>query len=246
MNLLTGRVIFVSGSTRGIGRAMAEAYASEGATVVVNGRRQADAERVARDLPGALAVGADLSQKEAIEDAVKRVKAELGTVDVLVNNAGISVRGAFTRLSDQDWERVIQVNLTGSMLLTRAVVPLMKAQGGGSIINLISGAATSGSVGYSAYAASKGGLLGLTMTLAAELSRFGIRVNALSPSALTDMLRENPAEVLEPMIDKLPSLEAVAGAAVFLASDLAAAVTGQIIRATDRFAPYKETVSRVR
>jgi NAD(P)-dependent dehydrogenase (short-subunit alcohol dehydrogenase family) len=237
--LLNGKIVFISGSTRGIGRAMADAFAAEGARVIINGRKQADADAVAAQVPGALAIGGDMADRSAIEDAVRRVKDECGAIHVLVNNAAVSSISAITRLTDEDWDRILRINLTGPMQLTRAVIPLMKAQGGGTIINVISGAATEGTVGYSAYSASKGGLLGLTMTLAAELARFGIRVNALSPSAMTDMLRQNPPEVLEQMADALPSIEAVAGAALFLASDLSSTVTGQIVRATKKFEPIR-------
>jgi 3-oxoacyl-[acyl-carrier protein] reductase len=235
--LLDGKNVFISGSTRGIGRAMADAFAAEGARVIVNGRRQADADAVAAEVPGALAIGGDMSDRTAIEDAVRRVQDEFGAIHVLVNNAGVSTRSAITRLTDEEWDRMLRINLTGPMLLTRAIVPLMKVQGGGAIINVISGAATDGTVGYSAYSASKGGLLGLTMTLSLELARFGIRVNALSPTAMTDMMRQNPAEVLAQLADDIPSVEAVANAALFLASDLSSTVTGQVIRSSKRFPP---------
>ena len=126
---------------------------------------------------------------------------------------------------------MIRVNLTGPMFLTRAVVPVMKAQRSGVILNVISGAGTQGTVGFSSYAASKGGLVGLTMTWARELSMFGIRCNALSPSALTDMMRELPPELLAPMEESLASPEDVADAALFLVSDLARTVNGQIVSA---------------
>jgi 3-oxoacyl-[acyl-carrier protein] reductase len=237
VGLLDGKVALITGSTRGIGRAMAERFAGEGARVVVNGRRQEDADALAAELPGAIAIGADMSDLPSVRAAVQRIADEWGRIDVLVNNAAISTISAITRLTDEEWERVLHVNLTGPMYVTRAVVPVMKTQGSGVIINVISGAGVSGTIGYSAYSASKGGLVGLTMTLALELARFGIRVNALSPSALTDMLRQNPPDILATMIDRLPSLEAVSDAALFLASDLASTVTGQILSANARFAP---------
>jgi 3-oxoacyl-[acyl-carrier protein] reductase len=117
------------------------------------------------------------------------------------------------------------------MFLTRAVVPVMKKQDGGVILNVISGAGTHGTVGFSSYSASKGGLMGLTFTWAKELARFAIRVNALSPSALTDMMRQLPAELLGPMEGSLASPEEVAKVALFLVSDLASSVNGQIVSA---------------
>jgi 3-oxoacyl-[acyl-carrier protein] reductase len=117
------------------------------------------------------------------------------------------------------------------MIVSRAVIPLMKAHGGGVILNVISGAGTHGNVGFSSYAASKGGLVGLTMTWAQELARFGIRVNALSPSALTDMMRQLPPDVFASMESRLPPPADIAGVALFLVSDLATSVTGQIVSA---------------
>jgi 3-oxoacyl-[acyl-carrier protein] reductase len=237
MGVLDKRVVLVTGSTRGIGRAMAERFAAEGARVVVNGRNQADADALAAELPGAVSVAGDMSDRAVVEEAVRRIHDECGAIHALVNNAAVSTRSAITRLTDEEWDRMLRVNLTGPMLLTRAVVPLMKAQGGGTIVNVISGAATQGTVGYSAYAASKGGLLGLTMTLAVELSGFNIRVNALSPAALTDMMRQNPPEVLATLAESLPTTDAVADAALFLVSDLSSTVTGQVLGASRKFQP---------
>jgi 3-oxoacyl-[acyl-carrier protein] reductase len=229
--LLQGKVAVVSGSTRGIGKAMAETFARQGASVVVNGRRSEDAEHVAASIPGSLGIGGDLSDRAAIDRLIAHVTSEWGRVDILVNNAAISRRSALTRVTDEEWEEVLRVNLTGPMFLTRAAVPLMKRQGGGVILNVISGAGTHGTTGFSSYAASKGGLVGLTMTWAKELARFGIRVNALSPSALTDMMRELPPELLAPVEASLAAPGDVADAALFLVSDLARAVNGQIVAA---------------
>ena len=159
-----------------------------------------------------------MSDQTAIDALVQRATNELGGIDILVNNAAISRRSALTRVTDEEWNDVIRVNLTGPMFLTRAVVPVMKQRGGGVILNVISGAGTEGTIGFSSYAASKGGLVGLTMTWAKELARFNIRVNALSPSALTDMMRQLPPELLEPMEERLADPADVAGAALFLVS----------------------------
>jgi 3-oxoacyl-[acyl-carrier protein] reductase len=229
--LLDGRVAIITGSTRGIGRAMAEAFAGDGAKVVVNGRSQQDADAVAAGIPGSLAIGGDMADQAAIDALVAQVRATWGRIDVLVNNAAISRRSAITRVTDEEWTDVLRVNLTGPMDLSRAVIPIMKEQRSGSIVNVISGAATHGSVGFSSYAASKGGLLGLTMTWAVELAPFGIRVNALTPSAMTDMMRQLPPDVIKELEAKLPTPEDVAGVALFLASDLAKTVNGQVVTA---------------
>jgi 3-oxoacyl-[acyl-carrier protein] reductase len=210
---------------------MAETFARQGASVVVNGRRADDAEKVAASIPGSLGIGGDLSDQAVIDHLVEQVSSEWGRVDILVNNAAISRRSALTRVTDEEWEEVLRVNLTGPMYLTRAVVPVMKRQGGGVILNVISGAGTHGSIGFTSYAASKGGLVGLTMTWAKELIRFGIRVNALSPSALTDMMRQLPPELLGPMEARLAAPGEVADVALFLVSDLAKVVNGQIVSA---------------
>jgi 3-oxoacyl-[acyl-carrier protein] reductase len=230
-SLLADKVALISGSTRGIGRSMASAFAREGARVVVNGRNEADALAAAEQVPGSIGIGGDMSDRAAIARLVERVSEEWGRIDILVNNAAISRRSALTRVTNEEWNEVIRVNLTGPMYLTQAVVPFMKRQGSGVLLNVISGAGTHGTIGFSSYAASKGGLVGLTMTWAQELSGFGIRVNALSPAALTDMMRQLPPELLGPMEDRLPSPDEVAEVALFLVSDMAKLVHGQIIGA---------------
>jgi 3-oxoacyl-[acyl-carrier protein] reductase len=229
--LLDGKVAVITGSTRGIGRAMAETFAREGARVVVNGRQDDDAQAASAAIPGSIGVGGDMSQQPAIDALVERVAGEFGRIDILVNNAAISRRTAVTRVTDDEWTDVIGINLTGPMYLTRAVVPIMKQQGRGVILNVISGAGTVGTIGFSSYAASKGGLVGLTMTWAKELTRFGIRVNALSPSALTDMMRQLPPELLDPMEASLAAPADVADVALLLVSDLGRSVNGQIVSA---------------
>jgi len=243
--VLDGKVALVSGSTRGIGRAMAARFAAEGARVVVNGRREEDARAVAATLAGSVGMGGDMGDRAAIAALAARAVDELGQVDILVNNAAISRRSAVTRVSDEEWDEVIRVNLTGPMLLTRAVVPHMKQKGAGVILNVVSGAGTHGTIGFSSYAASKGGLVGLTLTWAQELAPFGIRVNALSPSALTDMMRQLPDELLEPMVARLADPEDVADVALFLVSDASRLVTGQIVAAGAQVGqPAASTFSR--
>jgi 3-oxoacyl-[acyl-carrier protein] reductase len=235
MGLLEHEIAIITGSTRGIGRAMAERFASEGARVVVHGTRQSDAASVAEEIPGALGIGADVSNRAAFEALVVRVNEEWGAPTVLVNNAGVSSRAAITRVRDEDWDRVLKVNLSGPLYAARAVIPGMKANGRGVIVNVTSTAGTHGLVGFSAYGASKAGLVGLTLTWAKELAPFGIRVNALAPGAITDMMRELPPDVLQPIVDQgLPTAEAVANAGLFLASDLSSTVTGQVIHAIGR------------
>jgi 3-oxoacyl-[acyl-carrier protein] reductase len=229
--MLADRVALITGSTRGIGRAMAQRFGREGARVVVNGRRDTDARAAAAEIPGSIGIGGDMSRQADIEALVGRTVDEFGRIDILVNNAAISRRSAVTRVTDEEWADVIRVNLTGPMFVTRAVVPVMKRHGGGVILNVISGAGTHGTPGFSSYAASKGGLVALTLTWAKELDRFDIRVNALSPSALTDMMRQLPPELLGPIEENLADPVDVADVALFLVSDLGKSVRGQIVSA---------------
>lgn len=232
MGLLDGRVALVTGSTRGIGLAIAERYGAEGARVVVNGRSAADAERVAATIPGAIGIGGDLSKLDDVNRLVEQVAAALGPIEILVNNAAISRRSAITRVTDEEWDEVLAVNLTGPFYVSRAVIPAMKTLGRGVIINMTSGAGTHGVVGFTSYSASKAGIVGLTYTWAKELAAFGIRVNAMSPAALTDMMRELPDELLDPMLATLPDPVQVADVALFLASDHSAVINGQVVDAT--------------
>jgi 3-oxoacyl-[acyl-carrier protein] reductase len=226
---LDGRVVLVTGSTRGIGRAMVERFAAEGAVVVVHGRRAADAEAVAGPLAGALPVAGDLADPDAAVALVDRVRERLGRVDVLVNNAAVMAAEPITRVRDEAWQQALDVNLTAPMALTRAVVPLMKVQGGGVVLNVVSSSGTDGIAGFTSYGASKAGLLGLTLTWARELHRFGIRVNALSPQAVTDMVRSIPPEEFAARTAGMPSAEAIADAALFLVGDASRAVWGQCL-----------------
>jgi 3-oxoacyl-[acyl-carrier protein] reductase len=238
MGLMEGAVVLVTGSTRGIGRSIAERLAAEGARVVVHGTRESDAVAVAETIPGAIGLAADMGDRAAVAGLVGRATDRFGPIDVLVNNAAIPGRAAITRVTDDEWDRVLAVNLTGPLVAIRAVVPPMKSGRGGVIVNVVSVAATEGSAGFASYAASKGGLLGLTMTLAVELGRFGIRVNALSPSALTDMTRQLPAAALQTMLDRgLPTVESIADAALFLASPMSRDMSGQVLRVAGGVAP---------
>jgi NAD(P)-dependent dehydrogenase (short-subunit alcohol dehydrogenase family) len=205
---LVGRVALVTGSTRGIGRAIAELFAVEGAAVIVNGRKQADAERAADEIDGrVIGIGADQSSLDEIRALCRRAEQHFGPVDVLVNNAAIAPRTAITRITDNEWDETLLVNLTAPFWYIRELVPGMKKSGWGSILNVTSGAAISGTVGFSSYAAAKGGLNALSATLAVELQGFGIRTNLLCASAMTDMMRQLPAEIFDPST-RLPSVEA--------------------------------------
>jgi len=219
MGLLDGRVALVTGSTRGIGRAIAERFVQEGATVVVNGRRQADAEQAAADLGAALGIGADQASLAEVRGLCRAAEAAVGPIDVLVNNAAIAPRTAITRVTDEEWDETLLVNLTAPFWYIRELVPGMKKAGWGSILNVTSGAGISGTIGFSSYAAAKGGLNALSYTLAQELPRFGIRTNLLSAGADTDMMRQLPKELHDPENNRMPSVEANAATALRLVVD---------------------------
>ena len=217
---LDGHVALVTGSTRGIGRAVAERFAAEGARVVVHGRSAADAEGVAATLDRAIGVAGDVSDRGSVRALCTRAQAALGPVDILVNNAGVASRRAITRMTDDEWFESLAVNLTGPMYTIRELVPGMKARGWGRIVNVTSAAGTHGTPGFSAYAAAKGGVVGLALTLAQELESFGIKVNVLSPAALTDMLRQLPPALLDPLVAAgLPTVEDCADTALGLVVD---------------------------
>jgi 3-oxoacyl-[acyl-carrier protein] reductase len=234
-NILDGRVALVTGSTRGIGRGIAARLAREGARVVVNGRKTADAEAVAKELGhGAIGLGADVSDPEQVAQLIQQTLASLARVDILVNNAGVALDNFLTRISDERWEQVIGTNLSGPLYLMRAIVPGMKEQGGGSILNILSWSGLRGNVGQGAYSASKAGLYGLTLSAAKELGKFGIRVNGLAPAVRTDMGEKMTDKVRKKAGGRVPlrvdaNVDDVAEGALFLVSDRARFTTGQVL-----------------
>ncbi len=237
MSALDRKVAVVTGSTRGIGRAIAECFAREGACIVVNGRRAADAEQAAGEIGGdVLPVGADVSVRGDADRLIGAAVGRWGRIDVLVNNAAVALDHYLTRVPDEEWERTLAVNLSGPFFTTRAAARAMKQQAGGSIVNVTSYAGLRGREGQVPYSASKAGLIGLTLACAKELGRFGIRVNALAPAAVTDMARQVPAEKIDEALRGAPlgrvgSFEDVAEAALFLASDRSRSTTGQVLNA---------------
>jgi 3-oxoacyl-[acyl-carrier protein] reductase len=237
VSVLRGKVCLITGSTRGIGRAIADRFAAEGGHIVVHGRRDTDATTAAGELPGggrAMGIGADLTDPAATEELMRRTLAWQGRLDVLVNNAGVARDRYVTKLSDEDWEACLRTNATAPFQLLRAAVPAMKHAGGGVVLNVVSWAGLRGNVGQAAYSASKGALYTLTLALAKELGGFNIRVNALSPFVDTDMTRAMSAQAREATIDRVPlrrfgAMAEVAEAALFLCSDRSSFTTGQVL-----------------
>ena len=233
---LTGRVAFVTGSTRGIGLAIARAMHGAGAGVAIVGRNVERAREVAAELGDrAAGVGCDVALAEQVEAALAASEAALGPVDILVNNAGLTRDNILLRMTDADWDSVLDANLKGAFHTTRAAIKGMMKRRSGRIINITSIVGLSGNKGQANYAASKAGLIGFTKSVAKEYAGRGILANCIAPGYIeTDMTSGLPdaakATLLQGIaLGRLGRPEDVAGAALFLASDLAAYITGQVL-----------------
>ncbi len=237
---LAGQVAIVTGASRGIGAAIARDLAAAGAHVVVTCRSQrAQADAVVADIIGrggsAEAIGFDVAVASEVDAAVRDVVARLGKVDVLVNNAGVSADGLIVRISDDQWQRVLDVNLKGVFNCTKSVArPMMRARAG-RIINLGSVVGVTGNTGQAAYAAAKAGIIGFTKSTARELASRGITANVVAPGFIeTDMTEDldaNAREMYRAMIPlgRLGRGEDVAAAVTFLAGPGGSYITGQVI-----------------
>jgi 3-oxoacyl-[acyl-carrier protein] reductase len=236
---LTGQVALVTGSGRGIGRAIALALAEAGADLVINDVDQASGEATVADLEAlgrqAIFQAADVVDEAQVEAMIEAVVAHFGRLDILVNNAGLTRDGLLVRMTEEQWDLVLDVNLKGAFNCTKAAArPMMKARAG-RIINIASIAGITGNPGQANYSASKGGLIALTKTSALELARRGINCNAVAPgfieTAMTEQLSE---EVRAGWLERIPlgrggTPEEVAAAVVFLAGRASAYMTGQVL-----------------
>lgn len=233
---LEGQVALVTGSTRGIGRAIAERLYSSGARVAIVGR-QVDAARAVAEALGerAAGFGCDVVDRAQVDALIESVEAKLGSVGVLVNNAGITRDNLLLRLSDEDWGAVLDANLKGAFLMTRAVIKGMMKRRAGRIINISSIVGLIGNKGQANYAASKAGLIGFTKAVAREYASRNVLVNCVAPGYIeTDMTAALPPEAQSTLLGqialgRLGQPADVAGAVLFLASDLAGYVTGQVL-----------------
>ncbi len=240
MGLLDGKVAVVTGGSRGIGRAIALRLAAEGADLAICARTVEAAGAVATEIEGlarrCLVRQVDVANAQQASELIEATIGELGRLDVLVNNAGITRDGLLMRMKEEDWDEVLAINLKGAFNCAKAAVrPMLKARGG-RIINITSVVGLQGNAGQANYAASKAGLIGLTKSLARELASRGITANAVAPGLVPDtgMTGELAEDIQEQMLAGVPlgragTPEDVAHAVAFLASEQAAYITGQVL-----------------
>ncbi|MGM0897570.1 MAG: 3-oxoacyl-[acyl-carrier-protein] reductase [Bacillota bacterium] len=240
MSKLSGKTAIITGASRGIGASIARRFAGEGANIVVNySGSQEKAEAVVRDIEQAggkaIAVKANVADADAVKSMADAAMKEFGSIDILVNNAGITRDNLMMRMKEDEWDDVINTNLKGVFLCTKAVTRQMMKQRAGRIVNIASIVGVMGNAGQANYVAAKAGVIGLTKTTARELASRGITANAVAPGFITtDMTEKLGEDVQSSMLAQIPlarfgAPEDVANAALFLASDEASYVTGQTL-----------------
>lgn len=236
---LQNKTAIITGAGNGLGKAAAQLFAKEGANVVIADFSEAEGQQAAEEIVAnggkATFIKVNVANKESVEQLVKQTIETYGTVDILINNAGIIADGMLHKLSDEDWHKVLDVNLTGVFYCAQAVIPTMLAQGSGRIINTSSVSGVYGNVGQTNYAATKAGVVGMTKSWAKELGGKGINVNAVAPGFIeTRMTASVPDNVLDKMkaivpLKRLGKPEEIANAYLFLASDEASYVNGTVL-----------------
>jgi len=235
---LENKVAVITGSGRGIGRAIALRFAEEGAKVVVNDIDRDVAEEVVNEIKqrggeAVVAVGSVANREEA-QNIIKAAVENFGRIDILVNNAGIIRDALLLKMTEEQWDEVINCHLKGTFNCTQAAANYMKEQKSGKIINITSWAGLYGNIGQANYCAAKAGIIGLTKSNAKELARYNINVNAIAPAAMTRMVESIPEQIRNQMLQMIPlrrfaEPEEMGPAVVFLASDAANYITGQVL-----------------
>lgn len=238
--LLKDKAAIVTGGARGIGREIALAFAKEGANIAlwdVNAEALAATQKEIEALGRSAITGVvDVTKSDQVESNVQKTLDKFGKIDILVNNAGITKDGLIVRMSESDWDAVIAVNLKGAFNCTKAVSKIMMKQRDGRIVNMASIIGIMGNAGQANYAASKGGLIALTKTVAKELASRNVRANAIAPGFIqTEMTAKLPDNVKSEMLKYVPlskfgTVQDVANLAVFLASDNSSYITGQVVQ----------------
>ena len=239
MSLLANQIAVVTGAGRGIGRAIALKFAAEGADIVCVSRTAENSGKVANEVRAlgrkAWAHAVDVAESRAVAEAGEKILAETGRVDILVNNTGITRDGLLVRMREQDWDTVLDTNLKGAFLFTKAFARAFIKRRSGCVINVSSVTGLIGNAGQCNYAASKAALIGFTKSVARELASRGITVNALAPGFVeTDMTAAISDEVRRELLQRIPlnafgQPDDIANAALFLASPAARYITGQVI-----------------
>ena len=237
MKLLEGKTALITGAARGIGKSIALKFASEGANIAftdLNVNEETEAEIAALGVK-AKSYASNAADFAETEEVVNKVKEEFGSIDILVNNAGITKDGLMLRMTEQQWDAVIAVNLKSAFNFIHACVPIMMRQRSGSIINMASVVGVHGNAGQANYAASKAGLIALAKSIAQEMGPRGIRANAIAPGFIdTAMTQALPEDIRKEWTNKIPlrrggTVEDIANVATFLASDMSSYVSGQVI-----------------
>jgi len=237
---LKGKVAIVTGGAQGIGKSIATRLAQEGANVVIADVMEEVAKSTAQEISQkgneAISIRVDVSRLSSVEEMVKKTLDKFGRIDILVNNAGITRDGLVMRMKEEDWDLVLDINLKGAFNCIKAVSPIMMKQKSGKIVNIASIVGIIGNIGQANYSASKAGLIALTKTCARELASRRINVNAVAPGFIqTSMTERLPAQVKEKLSSQIPfgeigKPEDVASAVLFLVSEEASYVTGEVIR----------------